>query len=456
MSPLFAGGYVEPGSYVQIKDVQLPALPPGTFVGALIGTGSSYKTYTNEKVTITTFAGQLLHYPVLGSPAPVVYKDTGEVAVSTVDYTLNTATGAITAVAAGINALYVTYSVTKSVLTDYEPMMFSDLQAVYNQYGVPDPDADGTIENTLSVGADIYFNNGGGLLVCVQVPDNPVESDFTAALTKLKTVDCYAIVPLCDIHTTTIYAALKSDIATHVNTMSSTIEKRERIALIGGPVTLDDRSVDIETRVAEYVNYIGATGEARLCYMVPSVASINVGALTYAISGPYIACAVAGIMCNPLYSAGEPISGKTIARLADLQDPYTRVQKNRIAAVGGFYIENKSGTFKVRHALSTNVSTAITSEIKITKIKDSISKTLRSSLDATFINTRNIGAETIAAIGTSVRLLLDGVISLRDIVSYQNLNVVQNPSEPREIDVSFQIRPTWDVNWIFITFGVTI
>ena len=456
MSPVFAGGYVEPGSYVKIQDVQLPALPPGTFVGALIGTGSSYKTYTNEKVTITASAGQLLHYPVLASPVPVVYKDTGELAVSVTDYTLNLTTGAITLVASGIKYLYVTYSVSKNPLTDYEPKMFSDLNSIYSEYGVPDPDSDGVIENTLSVGADIYFSNGGGLVICVQVPDSPIETDFTAALTKLKTVDCYAIVPLCDVHTTTAYAALKSDIATYVNQMSSTVEKRERIALLGGPVTLDDRSVDAETRTAAYVSYIDAINEARLCYMAPSVATINIGAFTYTVSGPYLAAAVAGLMCNPLYSAGEPISGKTIARFSDLLDPYTRVQKNRIAAVGGFYIENNSGTFKVRHALSTDNSTAITSEIKITKIKDSIAKTLRNSLDATFINTRNVGAETISAITTSVRLLLDGVISIRDIVSYQNLSVVQNPSEPREIDVSFQIRPSWDVNWIFITFGVTI
>jgi len=367
--------------------------------------------------------------------------------------------GTISGVSATITYLNVTYSVTKTAL-DYDPMMFSDLDSVYQVYGVPDDDNDGVIENTLSVGADIFFSNSGGLLICVQSSGSS-QSDYENALNKLENLESYCLVPLFDILPAT--STFKNSVATHVNKMSSTVEKRERIAILGSAVTnpslpggLTDDPANKEACVAAYIGFIDPIDNARIGYMVPSTAQINIGAYTYPISGPYIACAIAGLICNPTVTSGEPISGKTIARISGLSDIYTRSQKNRMAAVGGMIIENFNGTYKVRHALSTNVSTPVNAELKITKIKDYVAKTVRSALDATFINTRNIGTETIAAITTATRLLLDGVITIKDIVAYENLQVKQNPSEPRQIDVSFMIRPTWDVNWILVTFGVTI
>jgi hypothetical protein len=456
--PNFAAGYIEPGTYVKIQDIQLAALPPGAFVGAIIGTGISYKLYSNEQVIPVATAGQLAHYPVVsgaGIPAVSVLKYTAggvETAAAPGDYTLNATTGAITAIDSGIEYLSFTYPIAKTA-ADYEPLLFSDLNTVYAVYGEPDPDGTGGIVNKISAGADIFFSNGGGLLACVQTLGD-TQTDYQAGLDRLRNSDVYCIVPLLETNAT-INPAFKTYVATHVNTMSSTTERRERIALLGGPVDADDKT-DIEASVTAYMSFIDAINEARIGYVVPSSASLGVSSITYPVGGPYIACAIAGIMCNPTYTSGEPISGKTVARISELGDIYTRYQKNRMAGVGGLVVENNNGTYRVRHALSTNTATAITSELKITKIKDYIAKTMRNSLDATYINTRNVGAETVQSIKASVRLLLEGVISIRDIVSYENITVAQDPTEPRQINVSFQIRPTWDINWILCSFGVTI
>jgi hypothetical protein len=395
-----------------------------------------------------------------GIPAVSVIKYTAggvETAAMPADYTLNTTTGAITLIAAGIDFLSFTYPVAKTA-SDLEPLLFSDLNTVYSVYGEPDPLGTEVIENTLSAGADIFFSNGGGLLACVQVnlttPYSDIQTDYEDALDRLRNADVYCVVPLLPTNATA-NPSFKTSVVNHVNIMSSTTERRERVALLGGPVGADDKT-DIEASVTAYMSFIDPINEARIGYVVPSAASLGVKSIMYPVPGPYIACAIAGIMCNPTYTSGEPISGKAVARISELGDIYTRYQKNRMAGVGGLVIENNNGTYRVRHALSTNVATAVTSELKITKIKDYIARTVRNSLDATYINTRNVGAETVSSIKASVRLLLEGVISIRDIVAYENLNVVQDVTEPRQINVSFQVKPTWDINWCLVTFGISI
>jgi hypothetical protein len=622
--PTFTGSYVEPGTNIRIQDAVLPALPPGVFAAALIGTGIANKTITNEQVTFASTtvslyeSSCLAHIPLAADSDYIRSSDDTVVYQRDVDYTVNYTTGiiswavtppvvpltikvdyslpiaaeALTGTAApgctvwsyaavchlpvayltetvknaatpttvytrgteysidyptgvitwdvakygnppnikvdynyriaaeaksiilntasryqgtlanttgllylerdanGIEIIHgpdsatytrddggsgtttftffpttgvvrlntipspstsrifsVTYTLTKDSTLDYDPLVFSSLQSVIDWYGPA------TSSNTISLGAQLYFENGGGLLVAVQVHSDTY-SEYTAAVDKLANVDVYCIIPLLETNYNN-NTGLPAYMKTHVTNMSSTVEKKERLAILAGPIGADSKAA-IETSVTNYITSIQMAPSARVVYLAPSSGKKTLSSGQLTLSGPYIAAALAGIICNPAYTSGEPISGKNIAGFDSVEDIYTRYQKNRIASYGGLIIEQTGGRMAVRHALSTDNSTIVNSEVKITKIKDYIARTMRQSLDSIFINTRNLGPVTLSSIKGVCALLLDGVISLRDIVSYQNLTVVQNSVDPRQIDVSFQIRPTWDINWILVTFGVTI
>jgi hypothetical protein len=200
-----------------------------------------------------------------------------------------------------------------------------------------------------------------------------------------------------------------------------------------------------------------AYNEARMGFVVPSEGTFQLSnGQNVQVSAPYIAAAIGGIVCNPRTTSGEPISGKTIGLISNLTDYYTRTQKNQMASLGMIIVDNINGTGKIRHALSTNMATAITSELKITRIKDVVSKTIRTNLEAAYINTRNVGSETLASIKSSVTLLLSGFLATKDITAFQNLNVVSQPGDPRQINVSFEFKPTFDINFILVNMSVTI
>ncbi|MEM2986562.1 MAG: hypothetical protein QXV60_00475, partial [Nitrososphaerota archaeon] len=246
--PTFTGGYVEPGVYVKIEDVVLPALPPGALVAALTGTGKTDKRILNETVTIDpdTKEGTLKNKPVLHLERNIAGQEfvlgpDGTEYIANTDFTYVAATGVITWIGSSVpEKVIVTYYVNKVYPEDYSPKIFSNLQQVINEYGNIELDDEGAPKYTLPIGARIYFENGGGLLVCCQIyiPENEEEDEqkHMDAIDKLKNVDVYCIVPLIDTNEGSFISYVKA----HVNQMSSTIEKRERIAILGGPVANDN------------------------------------------------------------------------------------------------------------------------------------------------------------------------------------------------------------------------
>ena len=567
--PTFSpGGYVEPGSYVQIQNQSAPNIQPGARVAAFTGTGITIKNILRETLSLTrttpstAFIGTLSNIPIVnlladGSGRYTVTDSAGKVFYggigSGADFTYVTSTGVVTWELSPTNGfpegvtnsnltatVYVNYTVEKNTL-DYAPQFCEDLKSVIDAYG-PVQNLDGTTTNTLSLAAQIYFANGGSQCYCAQcapitatvtpsdatgslllttaltglanndrlmfantggtlptglnsytiyyvinlahpgsytfnvsltsggaaiawsdngtgttsliTQDNNNQSAHETAINALETVTTYCVVPLYEGDAAT-HAGLISTLKEHVTDMSTTVERKNRIGLLGGLVSTDS-ATDPSTSADTHITNIQACSYFRLGYVVPANATLALQYAEATVSGSYIAAAVAGVVCNPSYTAGEPISGKSLTGFDSIADVYTRYQKNRMASYGGMIIENQNGNFVIRHALSTDTSTVISSELKITRIEDSVAQTVSSALQAMFINTRNTGASTLSAISSATALILNQIVSIQDIVSYANLKVVQDPIDPRQIDVSFAIQPSFDVSWILITFGISL
>ena len=504
--PTFSSGYIEPGTYVSIEDAVIPSIPPGALAAAFTGTGNANKTIVSEKLTLTQltvsdqFVGTLENIPVVAlaeEPLALIagvidttyiqdaygrkrYSTEVVTGADVAQFTINLSTGVLTwNVASGTvtlpqlsqedidpandptvtyprtRTIYVTYEVAKTA-ADFQPIGFDSLESVINTYGQADENGDGVIENTLPLAAQIYFENGGSYLYCVQVVDDTMAA-HEASIDMLKNFDTYCVVPLIETSAAT-NAGLINYIKTHVDEMSTTVEKLERLGLLSGLSSTEAITNPTDTAVATHLAAIQACNNYRVTYLVPAEGkkTLTTSPLQITLPGCYIQAAVAAIICKSTTTSGEPISGKQLAGFDSITDRYTRYQKNKMASYGGFVIENVSGVPVIRHALSSKVGDVVTSELKITRIKDVLARTFRSSFNALFINKRDTGPDFLAEISTAGRMLLDGSISTRDIVSWQNFSVKQNSIDPRQIDVLFQIKPTWDANYILVTFGVAV
>ena len=359
--------------------------------------------------------------------------------------------------AQGRYVLSISYTAEKVASVDGKIKSFTRLSNIFSTYGAP------SLENTISAAAQIAYDNGATVFYCVQpLEDGDTDTNnvlqlqgLTNGLMQAQNVDTYCILPMieCD-------DSVASKCKAHVEKMSSTLERKERICILsdriinGGSSSVEGS--EIEESVEYYKAHAKAIDSPRVVYITPSSVEVNLNDETVTGSGMYAAAALAGIICNNNFTCGEPITGKTLADVT-INDRYTREEKNQLASYGCLVLEGAEGTTipKIRHALSTSTGDYVKSEIKITKIKDVISNTLRLALDRAYINTRFLGASTISEMTTTVNTILSSFLANNDIYSYNNLVIAQDQNYPNQVNVSFRIAPAVDLNYILITFGVT-
>lgn len=168
----------------------------------------------------------------------------------------------------------------------------------------------------------------------------------------------------------------------------------------------------------------------------------------------YLAAYIAGLDCNPDYDSGEPITGKVI-NLDYIDDPWITYEKRLFGQNGGIVVEKQLADYKIIHYLSTDVTDIIKSEFKVIKQKDSLKKSLRQILNAAMIGTRALTI-AIPRAESICRMVLDNKTRFTEIDTYDNLKVEFDTSDPRQLNVSFRFKPTFDIDWILVTFGAHI
>lgn len=349
---------------------------------------------------------------------------------------------------------YVSYKYRKSDV-DYEPMLFTDYDDIVAEYGNYDVSASSAVLNSLSLGAEIAYNNGVSMIVCVQAKNNS-DYEMEAAIDKLSKAIAGAsnvstIVPLTD------SAAVGSYLANHVTLMSSYEYGKERMgylaASINQPInklaTRSDSSIGMAETASGFNN-------ERIVYVVPgaikkSIRDLRTGKYNErTLPGCYAAVAVASIgLAN---DPAEPLTNKTLAGFTELVDLYSESEKNILAAAGCCVLEPSGTNIRIRHGITTNTDAINSQEITLIQIKDYVIDSCRTETAGLYIG-RKLTASIISDVNYTMTSLLNNFVSQGVIINYSSLKVKRNSEEPRQIDVSFEIEAVYPLNWISIEFG---
>lgn len=355
---------------------------------------------------------------------------------------------------------YVSYKYQKDE-SEYNPKVFYSYnnQAVYEEYGDYTVLGTGTVHNSLTLGAEIAFESGLDKIVCVQVKNESV-SEFKKAIDKLQNSipgidNISTIIPLTNDITVGKY--LKE----HVNLMSDEEYAMERMgyftaeigqAIDKEPATNDATVGIIQTAAELNDERIVFIANDKIYRTVSAANALSSTALSIAIPTYFAAIAIAalGITNDP----AEPLTNKTISGFNGLVTEYKESEKNKMAGAGCLVLHQSGNIIKIRHGLTTyqDLSDYNSSEITCVQVKDYVIALSRKLTADGYIGRKNKPSMT-GELQSAFSIMLNSLVSKEIILGVQNLQVVRDPYEPRQINISFQIEAIYPLNWIDIEFG---
>jgi hypothetical protein len=349
---------------------------------------------------------------------------------------------------------YVTYRYKKAE-EDYKPKIFFDYDDVVDEYGNYEVTASGKVINSLSLGAEIAYQNGVNPIICVQAK-NDSDYEMKKAIDKLKRAlpgvdNVNTIVPLTESPFVGSYAT------NHVNYMSSPEQGKERMVYLGASrnqaitknKTATDPTIGMK-ETAESYSY------ERVVYVTPGeiikeikdLRTGNIVERTLPACYPAVAVAALGLVNDP----AEPLTRKNINGFKKLSRNLLESEMNSLASSGCLVLQQKGTTISVRHGITTQTADINSNEITLIQIKDYVIDACRDATDELYVGRKNM-PNLVGEVKYTIESILNQFISQEVILGVKGLKVKRDPNDPRQINVDFRIEAVYPLNYINITFG---
>lgn len=432
-------------------------------VVSLVGPGRGYRI-GNDTLVMDDDTGIPLSGGGVDTGTVVVTGTDGTVHALTTDYTLITSpedatlTEVVRVDAAGIDpsdTVFVTYQYTDSDY--YNPLRVYDFDDATAAYGPAIDLTTGVILSPLSFAAKVAFDNGCRELVLVattgDVDIDVAPQDLIDAYAKLEAVyDVNIVVPLPvgitgSEGTPGNVIICGTDLETHLVNMAS--DELFRIGIYG-----------VESTVTVFPTTI-ASGIAnkRVILAWPNILRYYHGFTntTSDVSGYYLAVAYAGrIASNP---EQMPLTKKLVRGFngfpAATAQTMTVAKKNEWSSGGVAVTEvTRTNNLQVRHGVTTDMSTANTREISLVRSRDSLIELVQTSLSSAGLVGSWIDGDTPGQVKSVVAGALEAAVGNDLIVSYTDLKARQLVGDPSVIEVKFQYKPAYPLNYIVVSFSI--
>ena len=344
---------------------------------------------------------------------------------------------------------YVQLSYQYTDPTYYTPYIFYDYADVVAAYGNPFDTTTGDIQSGLTLMAKFAFLNGAYQVVCVAVesstsPGNATIGDYGKALDSLKDQTLVGIV-VSDNGQQPLHQLMQE----HVDQQSNNRFERRAICALDGTVTAVPSSQRILDAQAISDSRVMLVSPATFVYFSPELnTSVTLG-------GQYMAASLAGITVSKI--AAMPLTRKTVTGWFGIGEFEQEGQKNLESQNGLCVVEKtRQQLIQVRHGVSTNAADMLSREWSIIGQQDAMVYRLRDYLESDNLIGQPIYPYTLINVKGSADAALQSLIRDGLIVDYTGLKVRQLATNPDVLEVSFSWLPAFPLNYIVVTFSVSL
>lgn len=343
---------------------------------------------------------------------------------------------------------FVTFTTVKTA-ADMALTIYTNSADAYAKYGQP------SVANRLSLGIQLLTLNGAQIFGAIQVPKQPglgvaSDADFIAALQQLTVAlpgsdqKANVIVPL------STSSAVQGALSRQLTIQSGIRQKGEAIGFIGFDQFQTPQSMRAAARAIKNARVIAIGNPVAAISLTDPTTGV---AQEFAVSGEFIAAAMAGMNANPSNDVATTLTRQQMAGFSRLLIRYDDPTMDQMAADGLTLVVERSGQFLVRHYKSTDPSTPISSEPTSTTVVDFTRQQFRKDMEQ-FIG-RKFTDSLLSDIKVVANARLVSEVANQILKAYANLSVVPDANDPTVAQVSVEVRPMFSLLYINVTFTVT-
>ena len=442
--------YRQPGVFVTFEDSPANSLlPTGLRLACIVATGLTSRPVKNVAITrggggTDVIPGTLSAADVSSLVSAGDFPDLAQYALGADFHQSGQSiawSGGQAPVAGSV--YYLTYRAPK-VGADYNKgIIYSSLSDVRTDFG---GELINGVLTPITAAAKMAFDNGAAAVMLIQAV-SASQSDLQTALdsAKLEDVDLVVAPQMCN-------TQLNSYVRAHVLTQSAPTNRHERVWFRSADGTSDS----IYTLRAD----AQGMGSERVTVMAPPafVTTLHDSAVgqdeDILLPSGYMAAMYAGVVTDPTVDPATPMTRQALVGIKNLSTfNYQETDKNILGAAGVTVVESNQGAYRIRHAVTTDVSNVNTITQSVVFIKDNIRKELRTLLDSTFIGS-NIDASLSSRMAAAIEAFLRQKVRDTIIKDWRNISVIQDTTDPRTMLVSFALAPVFPAEFIDVTISL--
>lgn len=337
---------------------------------------------------------------------------------------------------------YVTYMYTKQ---DFTTAFYTKMSSVEKAFGAAIPD------NPLSLATYLAMMNGAVLVGCKQVQreSGQQQAGLTAyrnAIDELEGVLPGYVLPDMILPLRGDSLDLFQHLKKSNDIQSSLRYRAERTSIIG---------LAAGTLPRDAMSWAQALGNTRMRMVYPDMATINVqdnvgNTKEYLVDGTFVAAALMGSVVSPNVDVATPWTGRRLVGFVQLARTLDAVEQNQIAVKGITVLEDKPPFLRVRHGLTTDMSSILTKLPTIVLIADEVQKQARSTLER-FIGIKNLPGVS-SQIEGSLSMMLKALVAAQIITAYMGVKANVDPLDPTVANVEAYYSPVFPLLYIVVTF----
>jgi hypothetical protein len=452
--------YQPPGVYVEeVNQPLVGQVSASTTVVAIVGPSVGYRTST-EVVTLSDTTAVELAQQGIDLTTVIVTTLGGVVLELDEDYALDTddadderetVTSISREVGGDISSGQTVRVAYRYVDTNFhEPLIVRSYDEAESAFGTAF-DSTGAIQSPLTLASKLAMDNGSGPLMLVSTVGAASQTTLSNAMEKLEAyLDVAIVVPLpagmagTEASPASIITTAQS-LQSHVESMSSQGHYRVGIYGTDAGVTVDPATIAANTRSSRMM----VAHPNRLLYQNP------VANQTITIGGCYLAAAYAGRFTAQAVEL--PLTRRVIAGFSGISaDAVSRVEdRNNLSAAGVSVAEvNRQRQLVCRHGVSTETFSFAQREISVVRARDTMMRIIEDTLEASAVIGQVVTAETPGRIRNIVESALESLLARGVFAAYQELAARQSQTNPTVIEVKFQYRPAYPINYVVVAFSI--